>query len=79
MDLAEKYYVIAVNNRDYNCIANLSKIYEKSKNYDLSIKYYKLAIENGYSPAIKYLSDIYIECGKIEEAFDLYNKHSTNF
>lgn len=76
---AEKYYVIAVTNGDYNCLINLSKIYETNKDYDSAIKYCKMAINNGYTPIIKYLSDLYIECGKIEESFELYSKYPNNF
>ena len=78
-DNAKKYYEMAINNGDYTCLVNLCKIYEKTQDYDTVVRYCKLAIDNRYVPAIKYLSDIYLECGNVDESFELFKKYADNF
>lgn len=48
IDLAEKYYLMAINQGNICSMYNLARLYDKRNRNDLAKKYYLMAIEKGY-------------------------------
>ena len=69
--MAEKYYLMSVENNNVSSIYNLAYIYEIQNKYDLAEKYYLMAIENHNVPAIINLANTY----ETQEKYDLAEKY----
>ena len=55
-DLAEKYYLLSIENKNIDSINNLAMLYKDQNKFDLAEKYYLLSIENKNINSINNLS-----------------------
>ena len=67
-ELAEKYYIMAIDNDNINAMNNLAYMYKKQQKYDLAEKYYIMAIENNNINAIYNLAFMYTDQHKYDLA-----------
>ena len=71
-ELAEKYYLMAIEKGHINSIYFLAVLYEIRKNYDLAEKYYLMAVEKDHADAMYNLAIFY---NNIKENYDLGEKY----
>ena len=67
-DLAEKYYLMAIDKGYENAMCNLGFLYYNQEKYDLAEKYYLMAIEKGNEDAMCNLGNLYYDQEKYELA-----------
>ncbi|MDR3218501.1 MAG: sel1 repeat family protein, partial [Dysgonamonadaceae bacterium] len=70
-DLAEKYFLMAIEKGDSDAMFNLGHLYKNQEKFDLAEKYYLLAIEKGDNKALLNLGNLYCN----QEKFDLSEKY----
>jgi tetratricopeptide (TPR) repeat protein len=69
---AEKYYLLAIKNKNINAMYNLALLYQNEAKYLDSEKYYLLAIENGQIDSLYNLASLYNKQKKYELAEKYY-------
>ena len=78
LELAEKYYLIAIENQSVVAVNNLAYLYEKQNRMSLAKKYYLIAVEKNNIPAMYNLADLYEKENKLESSIMYYCKASDN-
>lgn len=70
-ELAEKYYLMAIEKGSIKSMNNLAILYHKQIKYKSAEKYYLMAISNGYINSINNLASLYYE----QNRYDLSKKY----